>query len=402
MRQAFSSTHFFIIQSFQKAITLIAFFVFFYSIFSINSTEVYAAGSCKSTSVYGTYQCSSYAGYYGIPANATVGTASFVQDSCTGAITYTGGCSAPCTENPVYGTYQCSSYAGYYGIPSNATIGTATFTQNSCTGTVTYTGGCSSDTTPPTATVVYSTASIANNDVTVAIFPSEDVTITNNGGSTFYTFTSNGAFTFYFVDNAGNNGSVTAVVSNIDKNPPTATVSYNTLSLTNNSVIATINPSEQITVTNNGGSTSHTFTTNGSFTFTFVDLAGNTGSVIASISNIINTYTISSSAGANGTLSPQGNTSVNHGGSQTYTITPQAGYSISSVVVDGVNQGAISSYTFSNVTSGHSISATFSVNTYTISSSAGANGTLSPQGNTSVNHGGSQTYTITPQAGYSI
>jgi hypothetical protein len=50
---------------------------------------------------------------------------------------------------------------------------------------------------------------------------------------------------------------------------------------------------------------------------------------------------------------------VASGGSQTFTISPSAGYVISSVTVDGVNQGALGSYTFSNVMAGHTITAAF-------------------------------------------
>ena len=50
--------------------------------------------------------------------------------------------------------------------------------------------------------------------------------------------------------------------------------------------MATLNPSEPITVTNNGGSPSYTFTESGSFTFEFVDGSGNIGSAVATVSNI--------------------------------------------------------------------------------------------------------------------
>ncbi len=70
--------------------------------------------------------------------------------------------------------------------------------------------------------------------------------------------------------------------------------------------------------------------------------------------------------------------------SQTFTITPAANYKVSAVTVDGVSVGAVSSYTFSNVTANHTISASFAANTntttYTISASAGANGAISPSG----------------------
>ena len=56
----------------------------------------------------------------------------------------------------------------------------------------------------------------------------------------------------------------------------------------------------------------------------------------------ISTYTLTSSAGTNGTISPSGSTSVNHGGSQTFTITPATGYSVADVIVDGSSAGAVS------------------------------------------------------------
>ena len=114
------------------------------------------------------------------------------------------------------------------------------------------------------------------------------------------------------------------------------------------------------------------------------------------------TYTIGAFAGTGGTISPSGSVNVAHGGSQTFTITPDTGYTIAGVTVDGVSVGAVSSYTFSNVTANHTISATFSLKTYTISASAGTGGAISPSGNILVNHGGNQTFTITPGAGYRI
>lgn len=80
------------------------------------------------------------------------------------------------------------------------------------------------DTTPPTATINYSTIAPTNGDVTVTLVPSETVTVTNNGGSDSYIFTANGTFIFEFVDTAGNTSSATATVGNIDKTPPTGSI----------------------------------------------------------------------------------------------------------------------------------------------------------------------------------
>ena len=146
------------------------------------------------------------------------------------------------------------------------------------------------DKIPPTATVGYSIPTLTNQDVIATLNPSKAVTVTNNGGSASYHFASNGSFTFQFQDAAGNTGSATATVSWIDKTPPTASISYSTTDLTGNNVVATVLPSEPITVTNNNGQSTYSFGQNGNFTFNFIDLAGNTGSVTATVNNIVSTY----------------------------------------------------------------------------------------------------------------
>ena len=74
----------------------------------------------------------------------------------------------------------------------------------------------------------------------------------------------------------------------------------------------------------------------------------------------ITTHTITASA--NGTTSPSGEVSVNNGDNQTFTITPNSGYYISSVTVDGASKGAVLTYTVSNVTANHTINAAFAQN----------------------------------------
>ncbi|MBW8888274.1 MAG: S8 family serine peptidase [Fibrobacteres bacterium] len=115
----------------------------------------------------------------------------------------------------------------------------------------------------------------------------------------------------------------------------------------------------------------------------------------------VTVYSINASAGANGSISPSGSVAVNQGSAQAFTITPAAGYVVDIVSVDGVNQGSVTSYTFSNVAANHSISATFKpAPQYTLTVSA-ANGTvaLSPAGGTYVS-GTVVTLTATPNTGY--
>lgn len=78
------------------------------------------------------------------------------------------------------------------------------------------------DKTVPTATISYDITALTNSDVVTTLIPSEAVTVINNGGAVSYTFTANGSITFNFIDNAGNTGTATATVSNIDKSAPSA------------------------------------------------------------------------------------------------------------------------------------------------------------------------------------
>jgi hypothetical protein len=88
-----------------------------------------------------------------------------------------------------------------------------------------------------------------------------------------------------------------------------------------------------------------------------------------------NSFTIGSSASAGGTISPSGNVAVPNGTSQTFTITPDSGYAILDVLIDGSSVGAVSSYTFQNVTSSHTINATFVMGyTLTITTSGTGSG----------------------------
>lgn len=107
---------------------------------------------------------------------------------------------------------------------------------------------------------------------------------------------------------------------------------------------------------------------------------------------------ISLVAGANGIIS--GPTTVSYGASAAYTITPATGYHVLNVLVDGVSVGAVTSYSFTNVIASHTLSATFAINTFTITATAGANGSVS--GPATVDYGGSASYTITPAAGYRV
>lgn len=114
------------------------------------------------------------------------------------------------------------------------------------------------------------------------------------------------------------------------------------------------------------------------------------------------THTISASAGSFGSITPSGTVTVNHGANQTFAIAANANYHISNVQVDGQAMGPIATHTFTNVTANHTISASFAINTYTLTSTANANGSIQPSGTVTAAHGASQTFAISAASNYHV
>ncbi|MEO5915965.1 MAG: hypothetical protein ABIS50_17150 [Luteolibacter sp.] len=177
-----------------------------------------------------------------------------------------------------------------------------------------------------------------------------------------------------------------------------------------------ISPSGAVSVTS-GSSQEFTVTANSGYHVMDILVDGNSVGAQASytFSNVlvdhtisatfaVNTvsYTLNASAGFNGTINPSGPMSVFQGVNQPYSITPDVGYHVANVLVDGNSAGAVTGYTFTNVQANHTISASFAIDTFTITASSGAHGSISPNGVTTVDYDGSQSFTITPASGYYI
>lgn len=116
-----------------------------------------------------------------------------------------------------------------------------------------------------------------------------------------------------------------------------------------------------------------------------------------------NIYTITATAGENGTIDPYGLQSYEYGATPTFTVTANAGYQVDEVMVDGqvvtLTNGA---YTFAPLTCNHTISVTFSPLNYTITAAAGNGGSITPEGEVVVASGSAQTFVIAPATGYVI
>ncbi len=140
--------------------------------------------------------------------------------------------------------------------------------------------------------------------------------------------------------------------------------------------------------------------------------ADNLTSVVRTFANIEANHTISAAfaaksyeitvnAGANGTIAPATATYA-YGATPTFAITPNAGYVITDVTVDGASVGAVSTYTFTALTADHTIAATFAAAQFSIVATAGNGGTITPAGTTNMAYNGNQTYTISANAGYHV
>ena len=130
-------------------------------------------------------------------------------------------------------------------------------------------------------------------------------------------------------------------------------------------------------------------------------LANITANHTVNVTFILQTFILTPSAGANGTISPSTAQTVNYGGSQTFTATPGTGYKVNSWSLDGtVVQTGGTTYTLANITANHTVSVTFIILTFAVTPSAGANGSISPSTVQTVNYGSSLTLTATPGTGY--
>jgi hypothetical protein len=116
----------------------------------------------------------------------------------------------------------------------------------------------------------------------------------------------------------------------------------------------------------------------------------------------VNMYSIIASAGPNGTISPSGVLTFPYNSNQTYSIIPNEGYHVSSLLVDGVSITPDTSYSFLNISESHTLHAEFAINTYSITTNTNLHGIISPSGVQIVTYGESKSFTFTPDSGYHV
>jgi uncharacterized repeat protein (TIGR02543 family) len=271
-------------------------------------------------------------------------------------------------------------------VTTNHTI-YASFAINTYTITVTQT---SNGTISPGTTTVNYLADPTFTITPITGYHVVDVTVDGSsvGALTSYTFTNviaNHMITAtYAINTYTLNVNVGSGGSSVDISPPSGPYTHGTS--------VTLTPHENTGYHFNNWSGS----LNGSANPATITMDGNKN-ITANFA--INTYTITVTQTANGTISPN-NPTVNYGANQAFSITPSTGYHVTGVTVDGGSAGAVTSYTFTNVTATHTITATYAINTYALTtiSSPIAGGTISGAG--TYNYGQTPTVSASANAGY--
>jgi len=113
-------------------------------------------------------------------------------------------------------------------------------------------------------------------------------------------------------------------------------------------------------------------------------------------------YVLTPTAGTGGAITPATPQTVTYGSALAFAITPETGYHITDVLVDGVSVGARNGYTFTAVTADHTLAATFALNTYVITPTAGTGGAITPATPQTATYGSDLAFAITPETGYHI
>jgi hypothetical protein len=348
------------------------------------------------------------------------------------------------------GSESYTSYQWYVDGVAQSSATESTFNYSpltsgsySCTVTVTDSSGATSAQSSPAMVTVAASS-------TVSIAPVGPLTMDEGQNQTFTVTVSGGSGTInyqwyldgsavgsnsssYFYTASGTSHTVTCNVTDSASTPVTSPSNAVTITVSAAPTvsIAPVGPltldagqSQTFTANASGGSAiltyqwyldnslvggdSNTYPFNesaGSYSVTCTVMDSATVPVTSAASNAVsvtlNQLTITVTQGVNGVIAPAGVTDVNYGGSQAFIITPATGYNIVEVDVNGSSVGAVTSYTVSDVTGNTSVTASFAINTYSLSVTVGENGQSNITSQT-VNWGSVENFEFTPSTGFSV
>lgn len=356
-----------------------------------------------------------------------------------------------CTSGTVAGTY--SSYtSSLSGLNSSTTY---YFQLTGQVGGVSYFGSKNSFTTLPVATTssassITATSAVLNGSITEAASAGAFCLSTTNpspsdftygsgtcsspltatdAGSNSFTYSKSGlsaSTTYYFQFFGTVSGNrYSGVIQSFTTLPTVTTTSASSVSTTSarlngSGSEALTNPKFCLSSTNPSGDfnlatcspVNATAGASNTYSYNSTGLSPNTtyyfqlfGSVGSSTYNgsvesftTVATFTIDVTQAANGTISPD-DTTVASGANQSFTITPATGYHIVVVTVDGVGVGTNGTYSFTNITANHTITATFAIDTFTVTyfnNNASGSPTAPTDGNSPYNYGSTVTVLSAP------
>ncbi len=352
--------------------------------------------------------------------------------SLSGSTYTTGAITGACTVNATFAidTFTVNSVAGSGGAigPSSVTVNygdttSFTLTPNAGYG-VSSVSGCGGS----LSGLTYTTGPITGNCTVTASFVLGDYTVTavagsggsigpssasvSHGNTTSFALTPDVGY--HIVGATGCSGSLSGstYTTGAVTGACTVTASFAINTYTVSSVAGSggsIGPSSA--TVNHGNTTSFTLTPDvgyhiggvtgcgGSLSGTTYTTAAITGDCTVSANFAPNAYTVTALAGSGGSIGPA-SASVNHGSTTTFSVTPSANYRVASVTGCG---GSLSgtTYTTGTIMGACTVSASFTLNTYTVSTSAGSGGAINP-GSAIVNGGETTSFVVTPARSFAI
>ena len=206
-------------------------------------------------------------------------------------------------------------------------------------------GGAISGETFQTETVTFSR--LGTRVVVRAAVPGNDLLTFEGLAVGLGDFTANGTNYTYTLQN--DSGATSTLVTAVSGNGEPVSINRQALSTGGSATVAIPNSGKTDIVVGIGAKT---------YTLTILRNSGTGGNEGGGGSGF-SYYTIKATAGAGGSISPSGDVSVREGWSQTFTITPDKGYAVANVKIDGKRIGAVKSYTFENVRRTHTIEVIF-------------------------------------------
>jgi len=134
-----------------------------------------------------------------------------------------------------------------------------------------------------------------------------------------------------------------------------------------------------------------------------LDGSNNVGSDSSHANFSITGWTVAASAGANGSIAPSGTIPVADGSTPSFAITPNTGFHVQDVLVNGSSVGAVTNFNFPPIHANQTIAASFAINQYTLTLSTVGSGTAAASpSQATYDHGTVVQLTATPNAGWNF